>query len=250
MSMVVLLAYPIVLGLLGALAGADSEDPMLPRSSWGLVLLSVVELGLFGLVFLVFWLLGRPTAAQLNLPWRGGGWPVLRGLGYSIALRVGIAMVVLPALVMAVVFFDFKMHEVQKWAPQTDAIVDEQTLKGDPVYFLLVLTLISFVVAGLREELWRAGMLASFRSLKPSWFGGFLGGLIAVTIIALAFGLGHVVQGWLAVGMTTLLGIGLGTIIVFHRSIWDAVLAHGFFDATTFVFLFVLADRLQEMRGL
>jgi membrane protease YdiL (CAAX protease family) len=30
-----------------------------------------------------------------------------------------------------------------------------------------------------------------------------------------------------------LLGLGLGLIMVFHRSIWPAVLAHGFFDATS-----------------
>jgi membrane protease YdiL (CAAX protease family) len=34
-----------------------------------------------------------------------------------------------------------------------------------------------------------------------------------------------------------LLGLMLGLIIVLHKSIWPAVIAHGLFDATTFALL-------------
>jgi len=44
-------------------------------------------------------------------------------------------------------------------------------------------------------------------------------------------------QGPVAVGLTTLLGFGLGVIMVLHRSIWPAVIAHGMFDATSLALL-------------
>jgi membrane protease YdiL (CAAX protease family) len=44
-------------------------------------------------------------------------------------------------------------------------------------------------------------------------------------------------MGILAVLFAGVLGLGLGLIMVFHRSIWPAVLAHGFFDATTMALL-------------
>jgi membrane protease YdiL (CAAX protease family) len=40
-------------------------------------------------------------------------------------------------------------------------------------------------------------------------------------------------MGSVAAFMAGLLGLGLGLIMVLHRSIWPAVLAHGFFDATS-----------------
>jgi len=40
--------------------------------------------------------------------------------------------------------------------------------------------------------------------------------------------------------LTGVLGIGLGLIIFKKQSIWPAVFAHGFFDATTFLFLYVM----------
>jgi membrane protease YdiL (CAAX protease family) len=46
--------------------------------------------------------------------------------------------------------------------------------------------------------------------------------------------------------LTAVLGFALGLIIVFHRSIWPAVLAHGMFDATTLALLPLLARFLKE----
>jgi membrane protease YdiL (CAAX protease family) len=46
--------------------------------------------------------------------------------------------------------------------------------------------------------------------------------------------------------MTTLLGFGLGAIMVYRRSIWDAVFAHGFFNAGSFFLLYLLATRAPQ----
>jgi membrane protease YdiL (CAAX protease family) len=37
------------------------------------------------------------------------------------------------------------------------------------------------------------------------------------------------------------LGFGLGWIMVRHQSAWEAILAHGFFDAATFAALYFVA---------
>jgi membrane protease YdiL (CAAX protease family) len=101
-----------------------------------------------------------------------------------------------------------------------------------------------FVVAGFREELWRAGVLAGFAALWPSRFGSIKGQLLAVGIAAVLFGIGHFSQGALAVVMTAVLGFLLGVIMVFHRSIWPAVLAHGAFNATSFLVLPLVGEYL------
>ena len=73
-----------------------------------------------------------------------------------------------------------------------------------------------------------------------------------VLLTGVVFGVGHWPQGWLAMVLTGVLGLGLGTIILVHRSIWTAVLAHGFFDATSLALLpYVekLLEAAQKMQG-
>ena len=60
---------------------------------------------------------------------------------------------------------------------------------------------------------------------------------MAVALIAIVFGFAHLGYGLIAVPVTALLGFCLGAIMVAHKSIWPAVMAHGFFDATTFALL-------------
>jgi len=214
---------------------------MLPRASEELLLLAGAEVLIFGFVFLLAWLASRANAEQLYLRWRGGLLPLLRGLGYSIVLRMIVAAVAIAAVVIAHLVFKVGERGLKHALPHPEAVIDPSAMTNDPLYFCLMLTLISFAVAGLREELWRAGMLAGLRTLFPRKFGSTAGGLVAMALVALVFGLGHTPQGWGAVILTALLGVGLGAIIVWHRSIWDAVMAHGFFDATTFVMLYWLS---------
>ena len=70
----------------------------------------------------------------------------------------------------------------------------------------------------------------------------------AVLLAAVIFGAAHVIQGPIAMVLTGLLGIGLGAIMVWHRSIWPAVMAHGFFDATSIALIPLLADQLQKVK--
>jgi len=132
-------------------------------------------------------------------------------------------------------------------SPDVEAIVDVTALRENPVYFWLTVTFVSFVVAGLREELWRSAFLGGMRALWPRCFGSRGGQIAAAAIASVSFGLGHLGMGPLAAGMAALLGLGLGLIMVLHRSIWPAVIAHGMFDATT---LALLPWALERMRHL
>lgn len=46
-----------------------------------------------------------------------------------------------------------------------------------------------------------------------------------------------------------ILGLLLGFIIVLHRSIWPAVIAHGLFDATTLAFLPWVLEKTRNLPG-
>jgi len=232
-------SYPLILGV--ASIGDDNRGPALPSDFKGLLLASGLGLLSFFVVFGLGWLASRATRDQLLLRWRPGWWVLPLGLGYSVGIRLvaGLSLGILFAIM--VVTRIIPAAEVQQFVtdnrPQIEAVVDVEALSENPAYFWFTITVVSFVVAGLREELWRAGFLAGMAALWPGAFGSKFGQLLAVTIGAIIFGLGHLPMGMLAVVMTGAVGFCLGLIMVLHRSIWPAVIAHGFFDATTFAIL-------------
>jgi membrane protease YdiL (CAAX protease family) len=131
--------------------------------------------------------------------------------------------------------------------PAVEKLVDLEALRHSRAYFWLTVTLVSFVVAGLREELWRAGTLAGLRALWPRAFHSLGGQIAAVALIALLFGAGHLPLGVIGAVVAGLLGLFLGMIIVLHRSIWPAVIAHGMLDATTFALAPFALEQLRRL---
>jgi membrane protease YdiL (CAAX protease family) len=200
-----------------------------------------LEVLFFGLFLGLACLASRATRDDLRLRWRGTFEPVVLGIGYSVALRLALAFLMLLAAMVLVATRVMTPSGLQTFLaanrPDVETLVDVSALRQNPVYFWCVLTVVSFVVAGLREELWRSAFLAGMRALWPHRFGSRGGQISAVFIAAVLFGSAHVAQGALAAGLAGLLGVGLGLIMVFHRSIWPAVIAHGLFDATTFAML-------------
>lgn len=244
-----LAGYVLGLGLIGRqIRDVDAGQSALPPTTHGLLVMCASEMLFFGLVFFVAWLFSRATPAQLFLKWRGGLKPILWGALGSIALRVGITIVVIAIVVPFLAIKGEKHPEksIEKFRPKIEAVISTNALK-DPAYFTLMLTLVSFVVAGLREELWRAGMIAGLAGLAPSLFSSRRGQCLAVLIAAVIFGIGHTPQGIGAIVLTGLLGIGLGAIMIWRQSIWEAVLAHGFFDATTFAALWLIQHSNPEL---
>ena len=244
-------AYPLLIGVVGLGVG-EATGPALSNNARGLLLVSAEQLLIFGLLFGVAWLASRATREDLLWRWRGGFWPVPLGIGYSVALRLAVGLlagVVVGALVISgAVTLDRTEEFVLKNRPDVESVVDVPAMRQDPVYYWLTLTVVSFVVAGFREELWRVAFLAGMRALWPQRFGSRAGQMVAVLIAAVIFGLGHLPQGVIAVGLTGLLGVGLGAIMVFHRSIWPAVIAHGMFDATSLALIPWALDLLQEVQ--
>ncbi|MGD1085018.1 MAG: type II CAAX endopeptidase family protein [Verrucomicrobiota bacterium] len=213
------------------------EQPALSDNVGGLLLVCAVELLSFGFVFGLAWLASRATADDLLLRWRGKAMPVLLGAAYSVGLRVavgvGAALVAVVLVGTRLVTMDSLQDFFATNRPGIENAVDVPALRDNPAYYWLTLTVVSFVLAGLREELWRASFLAGMRKLWPRQFGSTVGRVCAVLVAAVIFGLAHLSMGILAALFAGLLGLGLGLIMVFHRSIWPAVLAHGFFDATS-----------------
>jgi membrane protease YdiL (CAAX protease family) len=243
-------SYPLIIVAIGSLRGPDHE-PALSQSVRGLLLVCAVELVLFSLVFGLGWLFSRASRDELLLRWRPGVWVVPLGLGYSLGIRmaVGFLVAVISAVVIATgaatpeslkqFFTDNR--------PQIETRVDVPMLRDNPAYYWLSLTLVSFVVAGLREELWRSAVLSAMRKLWPRAFDSFVGQLIAVALVAAVFGAAHANQGIIGATMAGLLGLLLGVIMVWHRSIWPAVIAHGLFDATSIALIPFAMEKLKQI---
>jgi len=244
-------AYPVVIGVVSAGHGQPAK-PALGADARQLLQVSSLEIGLFTLVFGLAWIASRVSRKELLLSWRGGWRPIPLGLAYSLALRIVLAVVTGGIGAFLIITRILTADQLQNFLlanqPNVSAIVDVAALKTHPFYFWLNLTLVSFVIGGLREELWRAAFLAGLRRLWPVWFGSQSGAILAVAIASVAFGLGHLVQGPLAVCFTALLGFGLGLIMVVHRSIWPAVLAHGFFNATSFALIPFALEKLPGIK--
>jgi membrane protease YdiL (CAAX protease family) len=233
--LILITGYVLVIGIYG-LGQRGTHRAMLSSTVGGLLWACVFQLLIFGLTFGLACFASHATRDDLLLRWRGIFRPVLLGIGYSVATKL-----ILPLLTVGIAIFLIFINVISKNAindfistnsSSARKIVDITTMRDNPVYFWLTLTVVSFIVAGLREELWRSAFLAGMRSLWPQHFSSNLGQVSAVTICAIIFGFGHSAMGLLAVCLTGLLGLGLGLIMIFHKSIWPAVIAHGMFDAT------------------
>ncbi len=252
LHLLIIAAYPLLLGLAGA--GQPTQNaPALSTGVAGLMIVCAVELIIFAVVFGLAWLASRISADELRCRWRGGFWTVPLGIGYSVAIRLAVGLVIGMIGAALVITHVTSSQGLQEFfsanRPNVAAVVDIDALRANPVYFWLTLTLVSFVLGGLREEIWRSAFLAGMRGLWPRRFGSRGGQIAAAGAAAVIFGVGHLVQGPVAMGLTALLGFGLGVIMILHRSIWPAVIAHGVFDATSLALLPWVADKLPQVIG-
>jgi membrane protease YdiL (CAAX protease family) len=217
------------------------QRPALTSNARGLLIVCGVEIALFGIIFTLGWLASRASREQLLLKWRPGWWVIPLGIGYSVAMRFAVGMIFAAIVLFLLATGLLPREHLQQFMaasrPAAERIVDVHAMRHSPAYFWLTVTLSSFVVAGLREEMWRAGTLAGMRALWPGAFADRNGQIAAMAVIAMVFGLAHLGLGLLPAALASLLGLFLGIIMVVHESIWPAVIAHGVFDATTFALL-------------
>jgi membrane protease YdiL (CAAX protease family) len=238
-------AAAIPLGLL-----QHRRQPALLATAHGLLIVCTWEIGIFGVIFGFAWLASRASAEELLLKWRQGWWTIPLGIGYSIALRVAIAIIVFLMMAILLLTGLLPRESLAQFSTEgrtaVERIVDVSAMQHNRAYFWLTLTIASFVVGGLREELWRSGTLAAMRALWPKLFEGRDGQIAGVALIAIVFGLAHLTLGLLPAAMAMILGFLLGIIMVVHQSIWAAVIAHGMFDATSFALVPIALEHLQR----
>jgi membrane protease YdiL (CAAX protease family) len=246
-ALVVLALYVIVPGVLGWFRSQE-EEALLPPGSAALLRVCALELTVFAVLLAAVVRTGQVSRVDLLLRWRGGWWVLPRAAGWSVVLRLGVGLALGAALVGWQAVRGTPLDSLEDLRPRVEAMVDVEALR-DPVYLALMLTVVSFVLAGLREELWRVGMVSLLGRAFPGLFAGRFGPWLALVPTALIFGMAHIAQGGFGVAATALLGLGLGAVMLWHRSLWDAVFAHGFFNATTFGMLVLLADHLPGAAG-
>jgi membrane protease YdiL (CAAX protease family) len=246
-------AYILLVGVMGReRSEALTRIPALSHTPRGLLFVCAIELLVFALALGLAVVASRASRDDLLLRWRHGFWPVPLGIGYSVALRLALFIIMMAAGIALIVAHVMTAQSLREFVsanrPNLEVIVDVSAMRQNPLYFWLALTVVSFGVAGLREELWRSAFLAGLRALWPQHFGTRTGQITAVAIAATVFGFAHLGMGLLAVLFAGLLGFGLGLIMVFHRSIWPAVIAHGMFDATSLALLPWIAEKLPEIQ--
>ncbi len=224
--------------------------PVLTNRPAGLLVVSAVDLLVFGIVFGLALLVSRATRDELYLRWRPGWWVLPLGLGYSIAIRIAAAAVMIPIVIGVLLVIALTGGDIHQFMaahqPRLDHLFNPAVLSSNRAYYWLILTLVSFINAGVREELWRVGTLAGLRALFPNAFASVRGQIAAVALIAILFGAAHVYLGLIGAVMAGILGLLLGIIIVGHRSVWPAVFAHGFLDATSFAAVPFLLNHLPR----
>lgn len=242
-------SFPLVSTLVGGIRPISASDgPALPESTAKLFTFGLLELAIFAVFFGIAWIIAQPNSDQLRLPWRNESQPLKWGLIYFAILRLGpifLAMFVLIAVTGVALLAGIKpeqlshaMQEYQRQNVHPERMVSSQMLNKNPVYLLTVVTFISFVVAALREELWRTFTLTAADHVLPERWTPRRRMVTALILTSVVFGMGHyAIQGILGVVITTVLGLLLGFAILHRKSIWPAVIAHGLFDASTFLIL-------------
>jgi len=245
-------AVPIIAGTLGMVS--HGNGPALSHTVAGLLGACLYQLLFVGVFLGVAWLFSRASKDDLLLRWRPGYWVVPLGALYSIAIRFVFYIAACVLVIVMLLCTHVTMTQIQTFfidhRPRIEKLLDLQAMTDNPVYFWLNVTLVSFVIGGLREELWRSSFLAGLCALWPRTFGSRNGGILGAGVAALLFGFAHTSQGWLLAAMVTVLGFFLGVIMNVHRSVWPSVLAHGFFDAASMAGIWALHHfpELQQLQ--
>ena len=205
--------FPTQLGLivLFTLVGAA---PVTAAGQLSLSYVVVLSLADAALVLLLVWLLLRAHAERPVAVFFGA-----RGFGGEVLLGIGL---VPAALLIVAIIFGIMVH-VAPWLHNVPENPLEALIRSPAtaVWFGVV----AVVAGGLREEVQRAFILRRFEQHLG-------GGVVGLVIFSVAFGLGHVVQGWDAVVATGLLGAFWGVVYLKRRSVVAPLVCHAIFNLT------------------
>jgi membrane protease YdiL (CAAX protease family) len=169
-------------------------------------------------------LLRREPLSTMGLRRAGGTRGiVLRVLGFTVGwtlLQLGLIMPVLEHLTGA-----------EQDLSQFDG------LEGD-LGMLVGLLALSWTLAAVGEELAYRGYLQT--RITDVLGSGVTGVLVAVVLSSILFGLAHTEQGAIGVALTTLDALFFSALRYRYRTLWAAVLAHGFNNTIGLVAFFLV----------
>jgi hypothetical protein len=96
--------YTLLVGVFGREhSGAHAHIPALSHTVRGLLIECTIGLLCFALVLGLAVVTSRASRDDLLLRWRHGFWPLPLGIGYSVALRLAVAMIMMVAGVVLIV---------------------------------------------------------------------------------------------------------------------------------------------------
>jgi membrane protease YdiL (CAAX protease family) len=206
--------------VLSGLAFLVGLPPTTPDGSLSLSFVTVVSLAdTVLLLALVGWFLRLRGESPRQVLLGARSFPREATLGLLLA----------PAMV---VFMGAGMWWVRRVLPGLPTVPENPfgLLAQSPAGAFTVL-LVALIAGGLREEVQRGFLLHRFEDL-----GGVVNGLV---ITSIAFGLGHVLQGWDAVIITGALGAFWGALYLARRSIVAAVISHALANGTQVLIAFL-----------
>lgn len=158
------------------------------------------------------------------------------------AIAFGALGVVLSYAAGALAIGLFKLLGAQSAQMLAQKLAWASKFSGLPMYWVLPLS----IFVGLWEEIVFRGFLLN--RLKVTFRGD---ARIAVVVTGVLFGIGHGYQGVQGIVQTAAVGIALGAVTVWRKSLWPAVIAHLSIDTIGLVAIKVLkplADDLLKHR--
>ena len=209
----------LAIGALLALAGIASHD-----AAGRLTLTYVVALSLIDTAVLIalMMLLMHAHGETAKGTWLGPPVPWREAL-------VGLATVPLVFLFVGILLNTLRLFVPSLHNVATNPLEQLAATPGQAALFSLV----AIFAGGVREELQRAFMLRRFER--------YLGGTgVGIWVISIAFGLGHVMQGWDAVITTGTLGVFWAWMYVKRRSSVAPVVSHAGFNSLEILRLAVI----------
>jgi membrane protease YdiL (CAAX protease family) len=200
----------LAIGALLRLAGIPSTDAAGHLSLMFVLALSLADTTLL-IVMMIFFMHVHGESARTT--WFGTGHAIREAL-------IGLATVPLVFIVVGLL-----LNTIRLFAPSLHNVENNplEQLAATPGQ-AAVFSLVAIIAGGVREELQRAFMLRRFEQ--------YLGGAtLGVCVLSVAFGLGHVMQGWDAVVTTAALGAFWAWMYLQRRNSIAPIASHAGFNS-------------------
>lgn len=211
----------LTIGALLRLAGIASTDAAGHLSLTFVLALSLADTALL-IVMMIFFMHVHSESARAV--WFGTGHSFREAL-------LGLATV--PVVFIGV---GILLNTIRLFAPSLHNVANNplEQLAATPGQ-AAAFSLVAIVAGGVREELQRAFMLRRFEQ--------YLGGAtLGVWVLSIAFGLGHVMQGWDAVVTTAALGAFWAWIYLSRRNSVGPIVSHAGFNSLEILRVAVLGQ--------